>query len=167
MLCSCQPCDISCSACTGPSVGDCIECAVSWWWEIGACVQNCSEGYYGLVLDGQRLCQMYETLLFGNLCWRTFPLLPTFTWYSQNVLLEFCQLGSAFETLNFFTEVKVIFAVPVYLLHADFNYTVKSLTVVLNTSSVSNTLAVTVSTLWVISKNCSSWSVRMWMLDVS
>jgi len=58
---SCQPCDVSCSACTGPAVGDCIDCAVGWWWEIGACVQNCSEGYYGLVFDGQRLCQMYAT----------------------------------------------------------------------------------------------------------
>jgi len=56
---SCRPCDVSCSACTGPSVGDCIECADTYWWEIGACVQNCSDGYYGLVVEQQRLCQMY------------------------------------------------------------------------------------------------------------
>jgi len=56
---SCEPCDTSCSACTGPSVGDCIDCADSFYWEIGACVQNCSDGYYGLALQDQRLCQMY------------------------------------------------------------------------------------------------------------
>jgi len=61
---SCQPCDFSCSACTGPSVGDCIDCAPRFWWEIGACVQNCSDGYYGLVMDEQRLCQMYARCAF-------------------------------------------------------------------------------------------------------
>ena len=64
-VCSCEPCAMSCSACTGPSVGDCVECADTFWWEIGACVQNCSDGYYGLVVEQQRLCQMYDaTLLF-------------------------------------------------------------------------------------------------------
>ena len=68
MLHSCQPCDVSCRACTGPAVGDCMECTHSWWWEIGACVQNCSEGYYGVVLDGQRLCQMYGTFFWSSIC---------------------------------------------------------------------------------------------------
>ena len=54
--CRCQPCHASCQTCNGPSVTNCMLCPNDMPNENGACVSQCSEGFYKEYLSSGLKC---------------------------------------------------------------------------------------------------------------